>query len=169
MSSTYLDIQSVNYLINAIEPDSLEGPVQSAWANILGKGGFFDEDCYAIETNRRRETQYPDVIVIRIIEFMTGPAPVDILMVECKRPRRNATVWHFDELANAQLDCQLTETPNSSGFVFGAAEIGRQVRFYEKFDGQEPVPLHNGVYDILTDAEDVEWWLNYMKQTGPRR
>ncbi|KAI9773291.1 MAG: hypothetical protein M1839_002151 [Geoglossum umbratile] len=168
MSSTYLDIKSVNYLINAITPDSLEGPVQSAWANILGKGRFFNEDSYAIETNRQRETQYPDVIVIQIIEFPAGIAPVDILMVECKRPRRNATVWHFDELANAQLDCQLTETPNASGFVFGAAAIGREVRFYEKFDKQEPVPLHNGVYDILTNARDVEWWLDYMMRTGPR-
>ena len=89
---------------------------------------------------------------------MTGPAPVDILMVECKRPLPNASQWHFDELANAQLDCQLTETPNSSGFVFGAAAIGRLVRFYEKFEGRNPVPLHNGMYDILTNAEDVEFW-----------
>jgi|SRR5579862_6741574 len=168
MSSTYLDIKSVNYLINAIKPDSLEGPVQSAWANILGKGKF-SEDFYAIETNRQRETQYPDVIVIEVKDFMTGPAPVDILMVECKRSLPNATQWHFDELANAQLDCQLTETPNSSGFVFGAAAIGRLVRFYEKFEGRDPVPLHNGMYDILTNAEDVEFWLEYMKWTGPRQ
>jgi hypothetical protein len=168
MSSTYLDIESVNYLVSAIRPDSLEGPVQSAWVNILGKG-MFSENFYAIETNRQRETQYPDVIVIEVKEFMTGRAPVDILMVECKKPRPNARQRHFDELANAQLDCQLTETPNSSGFVFGAVAIGRLVRFYEKFEGEDPVPLHEGMYDILTNAGDVDWWLDYMMWAGPRQ
>ncbi|KAI9861602.1 MAG: hypothetical protein M1813_005212 [Trichoglossum hirsutum] len=169
MASTYLDIKSVNLLINAIGPDSDGGSIQSAWMNILGKRVFSD-GIYAVETNRRRSTRDLNVIVIEVKEPWGGTA-VDVLIVECQKPQANRTECHFDELANVRLDRQLTETTNSSNFIFGAAAIGREVRFYKKLTGQNPQPLHSGIYDISTDpgSRNVTYWLQYIKDNAPPR
>jgi len=164
-----MDIKAVAYAVARIEPDSLEYPVQTAWVNLCGKG-VFNEDTYYIASNEPRNSQVPDICVVEIRFFAGGEAGIDVLIIECKRPRDNPTEVDFNELANAQLGDQLTEAMQGS-HLYGAVAIGKMVKFYkmiaEPESGQKIANAVSSILQIDTQAVEVERCLLQIKRDQP--
>ncbi|KAF8847837.1 hypothetical protein BDZ45DRAFT_681620 [Acephala macrosclerotiorum] len=146
-SNRYITNPAIELCVQQIEDGSAEKYVQVTWENLLWTV-FPASDQWLNQTKHADTIGEPDNKVMKIVQFMGGWAPVDVLVVELKRHSENVSRNAFNRHADNLLDDFMEQSSNADGTIlFGAIGIGKNVQFYKKqlprgrLEGLHPHPI----------------------------
>jgi hypothetical protein len=169
MEDNYSLNPGISLLCEQIERGSKEQEVQALWESLLWT--VFPASSHWITlTKYKQGATEPDNKVMKLIQYHTGWATMDVLAVELKRPREKVTLDAFNTVARDLLDDHMSESNNPDGTtLFGAVGIGHHVVFYSKelpkgrLQTTQTRPFH-----LLTDAPKVQEHFDYYKLHVPQ-
>jgi len=169
MEDDYSSNPAISLLCEQIERGSKEQEVQALWESLLWT--VFPASSHWITlTKYKQGATEPDNKVMKLIQYHTGWATMDVLAVELKRPREKVTLDAFNTVARDLLDDHMSESNNPDGTtLFGAVGIGHHVVFYNKelprgrLQATQTRPFH-----LLTDAPEVQGYFDYYKLHVPQ-
>jgi hypothetical protein len=169
MEDDYSSNPAISLLCEQIEPGSKEQEVQALWESLLWTV-FPATGHWITHTKYKQGATEPDNKVMKLIQYHTGWATMDVLAVELKRPREKVTLETFNTVARDLLDDHMSESNNPDGTtLFGAVGIGHHVVFYNKeLPRGRLQTIQTRPFHLLTDAPKVQEYFDYYKLHIPQ-
>jgi hypothetical protein len=169
MEHEYLSNPAIEICLDYIDPGSEEKEVQALWENMIWTV-FPARDHWMNQTKYKQGLTEPDYKVMKLVPSTTGWAPIDVLIIELKRVRENASLHTFNRVCSDLLDDHIAESTNPDGTtLFGAVGIGKHVQFYQRvlprgeLQSTHTKPLHLE-YDVAT----VQQYFDHFKRNIPQ-
>ena len=164
----YILNPSVKYWLELGGPGSEEKEVQGLVENVVWTV-FTAAEGFTNVTKYKRGATEPDQKTMKLIQFIGGWAPVDLLMGELKREQEDKSGKAFDRVARDNLDDHLEESTNPNNTtLFGFVGIGDSVKFYKKLLPKGPlVQLHSNPLHWEFDAPSIQEKFEYFKVNIP--
>src|SRR6266536_1611538 len=169
MEHNYLLNPAIKLCLEHIEPGSTEKEVQALVENIVWTA-FPATDGWMNITKYKQGATELDNKTMKLIQFNTGWATIDVVVYEVKRDREDKSLKAFNRVASDLLDDHLGESTNlDNTTLFGAVGIRDYVQFYKKLLPRgNLMSLHSQPLHWETDAKAVQEFFNYFKVNIPR-